>query len=59
MINETLHPIKKAAALRRGLVVASNKMNTTIVAGDTLASRPRSPMAISRLMGYPGLRAGA
>jgi hypothetical protein len=34
-------------------------MNTTIVAGDTLASRPRSPMAISRLMGYPGLRAGA
>ena len=59
MISETLHPIKKAAALRRALAVASNKMNTTIVLGETLASRPSSPMVISRLIGCPGLRAGA
>jgi hypothetical protein len=59
MISETLHPIKKAAALTRALAVASNKINTTIVLGDTLASRPSSTMVITRLMGYPGVRSGA
>ena len=39
--------------MRRALVVASSKMNTTIVAGDTLASRPSSPTVISRLMDVP------
>ncbi len=41
MISETLHPIKKAAALTRALAVASNKMNTMIVLEDTLARRPK------------------
>jgi hypothetical protein len=59
MISETPHPIKKAAALRRALAVASNKMNTRIVLGDTLASRPSSAIVISRLMGCPSLLAGA
>jgi hypothetical protein len=53
------HPIKKAAALRRALAVASNKMNTRIVLGDTLASRPSSAIVISRPTGCPSLRAGA
>ena len=59
MTSETLHPIKKAAALTRALAVASNKMNTTIVLGDTLASRPSSTMVITRLMRSPGVRPGA
>ena len=59
MISERLHPIKKAAALTRALAVESNRMNTTIVLGDTLASRPSSAMVITRLMGYPGVRSGA
>jgi hypothetical protein len=59
MISETLHPIKKATALTRALAVASNKMNTTIVLGDTLASRPRTARMITVLMGCPGVRPGA
>src|SRR5580704_8935167 len=59
MVSETLHPIKKAAALTRALAVASNKMNTTIVLGDTLARRPSSAMVITRLMRCPGVRPGA
>src|SRR5579872_6896530 len=53
MVSEMLQPIKKAAALTRALVVASNKMNTTMVLGDTLASRPSSAMVITRPMGLP------
>jgi hypothetical protein len=59
MISETLHPIKKVAALTRALAVASNRMNTTIVLGDTLARRPSSAVVITRLMGGPGVRPGA
>ena len=59
MISEMLHPIKKAAALTRALAVVSSRMNTTIVLGDTLASRPSSAMVITRLMGCPGVRPGA
>jgi len=59
MISETLHPIKKATALTRALAVASNKMNTTIVLGDTLASRARTARMITVLMGCPGVRPGA
>ena len=59
MVSEMLQPIKKAAALTRALAVASNKMNTTMVLGDTLASRPSSAMVITRPMGSPGIRSGA
>jgi len=59
MISETLQPTKKAAALTVALVVASSKMNTTIVLGDTLASRPSSAMVITRLTGCPRVRPGA
>jgi hypothetical protein len=51
MISETLQPIKKAAALTRALAVASSKMNTTSVLGDTLASRPSSARMMTVLMG--------
>jgi hypothetical protein len=50
-MSETLHPIKKAAALTRALAVASSKMNTTSVLGETPASRPSSARMIIVLMG--------
>jgi len=59
MISEMLHPIKKAAALVRALIVASSKMNTTIVLGDTLTSRPGSARVITVLMGFSGFLPGA
>src|SRR5215469_12686605 len=59
MVSEMLQPIRKAAALTRALAVASSKMNTTMVLGDTLASRPSSAMVITRPMGSPGIRSGA
>src|SRR5271170_884642 len=56
MISETLQPIKKAAAFTRARVVASTRMNTTIVVGDRLAKRPSSNMVTTRLMGATHFR---
>jgi hypothetical protein len=40
MISETAHPIKKAAALRRALAVASNKASRRTLPADRPNRRP-------------------
>src|ERR1700734_3394700 len=55
MTSETLQPIRKAAAFTFALAVARTRMNTTIVAGDRPARRPRRRMVRTKLMRGPVL----